>query len=442
MTEVEAIISGGTFQAEFFIEDGVVPDGTPLDEHLGLVSLCVSVEGNGAYREAFTGYLCAVQAGLVDDYLPNDQVDQPGTPLGGTAEWRVVDFIEPNAPTRGALFALARTQRMHAYEIHFRQRNPSDPLSVQQEMPLWMVELQWLGLRTQPLGQLMMYRYFRESGGIVVPQFEPTQRNTVSLSVNWSYTLRMEWHGRNAPVTTPYELRQEATASLEFDHLGRLLDGSGAPLADAAATLPLSTTVSPVPVAGRRVPALRLRESRTWGRHRPGGPISSIIFENQPALVSAGIDVLRGGFGTIIFDVVDIGYSGIASGVTERHGVADATIQRRPTNADPIDVMAARLGGPAKVEAASVPPLSLPAFRVGGRNLPFDMARRLLESVVRARIPAAGRVTLSQDCWVETAHLVILPEAGASDVRLARNHASQHQYPNPHLELGRSLLWT
>lgn len=412
--ELEATVAAGTFQADFLLEDGLTSDGAPLDDHLGLVSLCLATTGNGEYCEAFTGLLCAVQAGMVDDHRETGELDQSGVSRGGADEWRVVDFIRPNAPNRQALLDLTRTQRMHAYELHLRQRVPGNAQSTRQEMPLWMVEIQMLGLRPASLGELMMRRYFRESGGIIVPHFGSDPRQTVSLRVSWGYTLRLTWPARNRALTEPYEVRQQAAASLEFDHRGRLLDSSGAPVADTVRALPFGAEVSPLPLPGRRVPTIRLSEARRWGRHRPGAEIPGMIFESQPVLVAGGQEVLRGGFGTLEFESVDIGYTGIGTGVTERHGVAAAAVERQPTSTDPDGILASRLGGTASVVEAGTPPLALPAFRLGGRNLGRTDARNILESLVRERIPATGQLTLTQDCWVATAELVILPEGGTA----------------------------
>src|SRR5262249_55489329 len=185
----------------------------------------------GPVAEAFTGYLCGLQAALVDDPTPT----QPGAVPGEADEVIVVDFAVSPRDTPALLADQARSRRV----VRYRIANAPRPLVaggapvLRPRMPLWMAELQLVGVARTALEDLLRRRADRRA----VPPGAPAGPSTTRISFSWS--LGLEWDGPDsasaafaAPFPRPnqrhaYTLTLPAapapvTATLSYDAQGRL----------------------------------------------------------------------------------------------------------------------------------------------------------------------------------------------------------------------------
>lgn len=357
----------------------------------------------GPTAEAFTVYLCGLQAALIDDPAPA----QPGAVPGEADEVVVVDFDASPRDTPALLADQARARRM----VRYRIANAPRPLVaggapvLRPRMPLWMGELQLVGVARAALEDLLRRRADRRA----VPPGAPAGPSTTRISFRWS--LRLEWDGPDsasaafaAPYPRPnqrhaYTLTLPAapapvTATLSYDPLGRLTGPSGQPApTDPSGELPGALQPAPQPAAfplpGRRLPVVRVGALRRWGRAPADPVLPSLVVEFQPSVQNAAGEVIRGGDGTLSVD-----------GVTLDGNAIDA-------------------GAPAAGAApppAGAPLLQLPVFRAYGQNPPApqveDVVRALVTDYVSRHAADAHIAPLTSACWAETVLRILRLESG------------------------------
>ncbi|MBN1984554.1 MAG: hypothetical protein JW795_23710, partial [Chitinivibrionales bacterium] len=133
---------------------------------------------------------------------------------------------------------------------------------------------------------------------------------------------------------------------------------------------------------------------RAWSQQPNDLQKDAILFEWQPHIVTqAGIEILRGGDGSLVADKVLI----------------------NGTRIDPGEII---IGGQTAVPPSEYPDLTMPSFRIKGRN-PVGGAATI-DSIINALVQeyysansAVARVSmLSLDCWQQTCRRIISHESG------------------------------
>ncbi|MGZ4649650.1 MAG: hypothetical protein ACXV3A_03830, partial [Kineosporiaceae bacterium] len=357
----------------------------------------------GPVAEAFTGHLCGLQAALVDDPAPT----QPGAVPGEADEVIVVDFAVSPRDTPAPLAGQARSRRMVRYRIANATRPlvTGGPPVLRPRMPLWMAELQLVGVARAALEDLLRRRADRRA----VPPGAPAGPSTTRISFGWS--LRLEWDGPDsasaafaAPFPRPnqrhaYTLTLPAapapvTATLSYDALGRLTGPSGQPAStDPSGELPGGLQPAPqaaaFPLPGRRLPTVRVGPSRRWGRAAGDPVLPSLVMEFQPSVQVAGGEAIRGGDGILSID-----------GVTLDGNAVDAGAPATGANPPP----------------PGAPLLQLPTFRIYGQNPPApqveDAVRVLVRDYVSRHAADAHIAPLTPACWIETVLRILRHESG------------------------------
>jgi hypothetical protein len=395
------------FSAEAFLVDPV--------KHFGPVSLVVwSDIPQVPTLDAFSAYLCGFQIALVDDYPASHDGKSAGTVLDEHDEVVIVDFRESPHATAAELDRNTRARRMVKYELANELR---DELLTPQ-MPLWMAELQIVGLDQDQLADLMSRHYnlsFRDL---------PSPPPMVQLNIDLEWTLKLSWEGIDsnlagqatlAPGARPnqqyrYELNQALSDTarrqrieLMFSRNGKPCDKDGnaltigadrkvpgvfRPVPDPDPNAPTTVPAqAPFPIDGRRLPAVSLGAvERTWGRVRGGTKKKSVIIEYQPLVVNAdGEEIIRGGDGRFQLDV-RIGRERIT------HNVVPAAPEGDPD-------------------------FHLPRFRICGKNPTSDeQVRQRINHAVEAYFNAhqqeARVAVLPLGCWQQTARAIFHHENG------------------------------
>ena len=385
--------------------DAAIEVSSPPAAAFGQVLLAVVVDTpTGPIVEAFTGHLCGVQVTLVDDPAPS----RSGPIRGESDEVVVVDFDASPQSSPPLLAGQARARRM----VRYRIANETRPLTaggapvLRPRMPLWMGEMHLVGIGRADLEDLLHRRADRR--GTLTGS--PSGPLTTRISFRWH--LRLSWDGPDAaasafaaPFPRPNQrhaytldlprVPAQVTAVLSYDERGRLTDphGSTTP-ADPAGALPgalqPAPQPAPYPVAGRRLPEVRVGQLRTWGREPGAVQLPSLVVEFQPSVENAtGAEAIRGGDGDLRVDDLSL----------------DGT---------PVDPGVVAGGGPAP--PAGSPLLRLPTFRVYGDNPPAaqveDVVRVLVREYVTAHAAATHLAPLTQDCWVETVLRILRLESG------------------------------
>jgi len=455
LVDVQALsarLDQGAFATEIFLP----PDlgGAPVGPSFGLADLIVTVSAAGRkFVDAFAVHLCAVELSLVDD------LDQPtqgrGRSLTGSDEQNVVDFSQPHAtPNGAAIRALTRSQRMHCYLI----RSAFDPTGAQPTgtMPQFMLAIHFVGLSSASLGELGLHRYRRETHGILFPVFgantapppndgvsRASPRTSVLFQLSWQYRFAIDWAARNSDLqarsygTVPFVVTGQGRASLRVDGLGAVFGPGLEQLRTSDNVVPLALAAQPTDPA-RRTPELRIDQPLAFGRHKQETARPSLVVESLPIFTEAPLPLfpnvasllrsrgqvfppqpatvpaLRGGLGDVSLTQLDVGFGEVENDTPNLVALTTPLVERVPQDpsAQGLDVLVVRTTGPAKVVPPSSPPLALPLIRVAGVNLPQANALALLDRIVRSAIPAAGLFFISQNCWVQTARMTILGEAG------------------------------
>ena len=379
----------------------------PADPSAAFGFVRVVVVAQGPPRPAFAALgvaLCGVQVGLVADTAPATR----GPVLGEAEDVIEVDFQASPQLNVAALAGQARARRMARYTIATRSRAldpaatdpPGNVAVLRPEMPMWMAELQLVGLTPERLADLMARRFHRDRGAAGLP---------VSLRIALAWRLTLAWDGPDANADAlnlgprkgqshDYRMTFEERQTFEayFGADGRFTDETGADRAlDAAGALP--EAVAPpaaaiaFPVAGRRqAAAVMSGVQRPWGRQAGAAQRPAAIVEWQPRIVDgAGVEIMRGGDGVLE--------------VTE------------------LDIEGRRLDGESVVSpAAAGSPLRLPAFRIRGRNpvepadpAPVEDLVRALVSQYHAANATLPRIQLlSLACWQSTILAIFRHESG------------------------------
>ncbi len=224
------------------------------------------------------GHVVGVQAALVADSGPA----APGPVRGEADETLEVDFLASPQLTLAALTAQTRARRMLRYRIGSRARALGTANVVQPEMPLWMAELQLVGITAAQLDALLAPR-------------------TAPLHVQVDWTLALAWDGPDANAAA-INAGPRATQSHNFtlplpgQSVVELTHGTAPALAAAPGAIGF-------PVAGRRLPGVLVDAPRTFGR-QGGATQPSLVIEWQPRVVDgAGNEIIRGGNGTLAAQV-------------------------------------------------------------------------------------------------------------------------------------------
>lgn len=245
------------------------------------------------YTDAYFVHLAGLQIGLVDDYEANVNGKVPGAPKVEADDRMIVDFRESPQGTLAALQGQTRARRMVPYEMHLRQRpfTPALPTAVlMPEMPLFMAELQLVGLSETRLRELLNFRHHLADGKPDTLEFE------------YSWTMGMNWDGPDAATNhaRSYSYAEmwsnEARAKLKRTDAGEL-----------EATITPTPRAVAFPVAGRREPTVRFKDiRRRWNRHAGAAEKDAVLIEWQPDIRIGDREVMRGGDGQITVDTLSI----------------------------------------------------------------------------------------------------------------------------------------
>lgn len=381
-----------------------------LDDPAGAFgNLQVLVESVGAAQPELavaTVLCCGWQIALVDDHDANPDGRTAG-PVRNAADDRVVvDFDQSPQATRSDITAQSRARRMVVYRFanHRRRLDPAAPAGaanpevLKPQMPLWMAELQMIGVTRAALEAHLGHRYQRELHGLV----DPWTPRAMRLELGWRLTLQWDGVDSNSPafpaITRHTQVYRHSTAftatqtvTLRYSHRGRLADASARPLALGAdgsvpGALTSSTAPPDFPVSNRRHPQVLVGgRRRAWGRTAGAPAADALIVEYQPRIVDAsGHEILRGGDG--------------------RLELVSATIDGRAV----------------PPPAATAPIARLPEFRVAGRNpAPHADVTALIDALVEERYnlqsTLARTTLLSLQAWKTTARRIFAHENGGDN---------------------------
>jgi hypothetical protein len=287
---------------------------------------------------------------------------------------------------------------MVGYQFHNRDRllNPANPagsnnpMVLKPEMPLWMAELQLIGLSKTQLESLLLRRHNTLSGS-------PT-----SLQLRLAWRLNLAWDGPDRGTTSPrrYHYSQDfpaagpdtQTITINLNTTSHQIDNVNAQGNVTNALNPAPTAIT-FPVTGRRLPNVIVSgEARAWGWHAFAPLKDAVIIEWQPKIVdAAGTEIIRGGNGILKVETVEIAGTRIDPGVLP----------------PPITGRTPRTVG--------APDLELPHFRVRGLNPPHpaDAVIDVLVADYFNRNSGLPRIALlSLACWQETVRRIMAHEAG------------------------------
>lgn len=266
------------------------------ERDLGPLQLILHTRGAAPdYTDGYFLHVAGVQLGLVDDYEAAVNGKQPGASKLEADDRMIVDFLESPRPTLASLKGQTRARRMVPYNMHLRQRPFSTDLPTvveMPEMPLFMVELQLVGLGESSLGNLLKYRQHL------------LEKNPDTIDVDFDASMNMSWDGPDAATNHARAYQYSA----DWD--------SGARKAklkiDSAAKVSAEFDPAPAPVgfpvAGRRSAAARIKDvKRRWGRHAAANELDAVVLEWQPGIVDgAGVEIMRGGDGQVSLNSLTI----------------------------------------------------------------------------------------------------------------------------------------
>ena len=340
---IAAAVSGGKFSADLFL-------AAPAPG-FGAVVLVGEIAAAGkTFVAGFAGHLCGLQVALVDDFPANAAGTQRG-PVPG--EQLHVDVLKQDPPATETL-ASARSRRLVVYDVPERVRTGRAAHAPQ--LPLWMAELQLVGVPAAGLSDLMAHAYAAVNGGLVNP-FAPV---TLALELQWKFGLPKQ--GLNAGVfVEPAEAKQRV--ELHFDSNGDLTSADGkTPKVPMPAELREAFTKAPVvatdPVANRRLPTVLLAGAQRpwlpWPRHALATAAvrkDAIVVEFQPRLLNF-----------VHKEAVRIG-DGLCELTSLAVGFGDKTDATNPLQLQPVTIGASSSG--AAPDPAD-PVVRLPPFRASG----------------------------------------------------------------------------
>lgn len=339
---IAATVSDGKFTADLFFAAPAAAFGSVV------IAGEITAAGK-TFVEGFAGHLCGLQVGLVDDFAANADGTQRGP---APAEQLLVDFLKSDPPAAETL-ATARARRMVVYQLPERVRAGSPAQKPQ--LPLWMAEMQLVGITQAGLRGLMAHAYAKVNKGLVNP-FSPV---TLVLELEWKAGLPKS--GLNVEILAADPKQQ---LELHFNADGDLTDAQGknakspppAELREAFTTAPVAMTF---PVTNRRLPTVLLPGAKRpwlpWPRHSTAAAADqkdAIVVEFQPKVLdSRRKEAVRAGDG--ICDLVSL-----------KLGFGDKKDPKEAPKPIAVQAGVARDGG--VVPKATDPLVRLPPFRAGG----------------------------------------------------------------------------
>jgi len=266
----------------------------------GLVQILILSEGvTPQIMDSVTCYLAGLQIVLVDDYKDDDDHKHGrvrGSILGEANEKIIVDFKNSPQTTLPLLQIETRARRMISYDIRMRERafSSSDPaLVLKPEMPLWMAELEIIGMGQSELQDLMVRR----------KHFLPGHPASLSFVLNWR--LALSWDGPDSGThsSRKYVYSQNFTANQSIMlnlNASEQIDGVDTQGWVANALIPPPPQIA-FPVNDRRLPQVFVNgQPRKWGRGDNAAENVTIVIEYQPCIVdSGGKEIIRGGDGML-----------------------------------------------------------------------------------------------------------------------------------------------
>jgi len=410
-TAIDCTIGGGaaskTWDATVFFDSAVAAFGPVL----------LVVVGQGGVRpvmEAWFVELCGLQIALLDENSPN-RSDPANN--GEAAEETVIDFVQSPQSSAALANDEGRARRMIVYQLGTGTRlldpaqpaGPANPSVQKPQMPLWIGELELVGVTRAAVTEIMIHRYFREKGGLIDPF---TDAHRWSLQLQWG--LMLAWDGpdnASGHAARHYAFREDYSSSpsfsapqtveLFFNHLGQLVDADGKQVTEAGGAAPEPfnpmPSVVPFPTENRRLPRVLLSgQQRPWGRKAGATLLDTVVIELQPRLsVMNGTDEV------------------------ERVRGGDGVFELRTMTEDGQAVDAGRLAG-ANAQLAAPPPTdplaSVPRFRVRGKDLTATEYKTLIDQLVHLTLtsgtppPNAARATEAE--WKTTMKNTINHETG------------------------------
>jgi hypothetical protein len=284
----------------------------------------------------------------------------------------VIDFLKSPGATKADISAQARSRRMVRYAIGMRDRIISGTrvTASAPEMPLWMAELQLVGLTTSDLEDLLIRR--RDRKGSAAP-----------LSIVPRFQIKLDWDGPDITVNEdPYAFEHllsssAATVTIALDADGHLKDMATNALDNALQPKP---SVVPFPVSSRRLPTVRVDQARTWGRRSGARSRPALVVEWQPRYEDKTGEIIRGGNG--VLKLTELSLDGVS----------------------------------LPADDAGSPPALTPAFRVIGKNPNEAALKTLADALVEQHYNANVTVdrirALSLECWKGTVRRLVFHEAG------------------------------
>lgn len=310
--------------------------------------------------------LVGVQVALVDDRASGADGRTRGPVRTEADERVVVDFLVSPQATRQLLSDQTRARRMVIYEIATRARalgGSAAAVVTQPEMPMWMAELQLVGVDAAALASFMRARAAAPGG-----------RRTLALTAQW--TLATSWDGPNAAsATRPYRSTKDWTATtsaqIALDTAGTAIDGLQ-PTGEVRGAFTPAPAPPGFPVTGRRVAQVMAGGiTRRWGRRSTTALVPATIVEHQPLLVdAAGREIMRGGDGEL--------------------RLTSLSIDGAPVDPGRVATAAGTVAPPAATPLATVP-----TFRVQGVNPAVADRQPLVEALVDEYVRAHAT-----DPWV------------------------------------------
>lgn len=333
---------------------------------------------------AFTCYLAGLQLALVDDHDANLNGQIRGPIKTEQDERMIVDFLDSPQLNRPAISDQTRARRMIAYQMAIHDRalsSANNTLVPKPQMPLWMAELQILGMSQAQLENLMSRRQ----------QF--LSNNPTNLQFELQQILTLSWDGPDSGTMSPrqyvysedFTVTQTVTINLTGGHIANV-NPQGV-VANAFTPAPTAMTF---PVNNRRLPQCIVSgQTRIWGRQNTGTTLDTTIIEWQPRIESGGNEAMRGGDGLLKVESITIAGQRINGGLI-------------PSNAG------------TSPPPPGDPDLQLPRFRVRGLDPPGP-ANAFIDNLVEDYYNAhntANRVTLlTLACWQETIRRIIHHES-------------------------------
>jgi hypothetical protein len=333
--------------------------------------------------------LVGLQMGLVDDGEAALAGAQPGPIHNESNDKVVVDFTSSpgtgadDATARAQLTQQTRVRRMTVFPIRATRVRPrlgvASPI-VQAEMPLWMLELQVLGMAKPDLQRLMELRTKSSAPDIV---------SRDSLTVAARFGLRMSWDAPDSAYPRPrYTFANQDQTFRSYQGSNGWIEEAvtftvalqGGQLTAPSAWAEPARAAVPFPVTGRRAPTILVDgQQRGWGRQAGAPQVNALVFEHQPAIINSDArEIIRGANGVVFVESLSIDAEPIAPQPGEAHN------------------------------------LRTPSFRMVGENPARALSDAVVEAYVRATFATntAEIQMLAVEVWLDLCHRLAGHESG------------------------------